>query len=530
MLHAYAAKAKQYPGCKVGVFWDFMALPQRTTSTFEDRTEVQLARFRRALRGINVLYGNQRTTVLLVTTPIPEGSRNMQPYSGRGWCVTERAISGIIKDDTALINLSLLSGSEQTVEEITAAGKAHREPPMSPDAFHAQLLSGSVNGSIKFTKSGDVSLVASIYQRAFEQELGTAAALFYSELGWSDSDVHTLAVSLKEAFTKGLLKNMQKLDLESNQVSDIGVTELVRNCSKGVMHQLTSLDLNENRIGDDGARALASACSEGALTCCTELYLNGNLISDAGLESLIPHFNLGLRQLQCFGIATLITDSGAHRLAEVLTGGLFINLSFLTLASNQVGDDGVVALADASRKGGLMQLEELYLYNNRIGDDGFSALIESSSLGCLPKLEELYIYRNVIGDRGFQVFADAYATGSINHLKSVHLNDNTIGDVSILYFTDRITRFAGKSANLCELFLGDNSITEPVMQELSRAARGASIKLTSATTREDLVATYTRTSSRQMSNAGPEQVLVGGNKSRRPTRHESRASLLGLAV
>ena len=86
VLRAFAAKAQEYsPSCKVGVFWDYCSLPQRSLSCepgSDDRTPEEQALFGRALKGINTFYGSLFTKVLLVDSLLPEGVyTNKQPYA-----------------------------------------------------------------------------------------------------------------------------------------------------------------------------------------------------------------------------------------------------------------------------------------------------------------------------------------------------------------------------------------------------------------------------------------------------------------
>ena len=64
-----------------------LSLPQGRRDGVDDRTGEQMACFKAALKGINAWYGNPKTHVLLVTTPLPTGATytNVQPYEGRGW-------------------------------------------------------------------------------------------------------------------------------------------------------------------------------------------------------------------------------------------------------------------------------------------------------------------------------------------------------------------------------------------------------------------------------------------------------------
>ena len=115
VLRAFAthAQAEYGEGCRVGVFWDYISLPQPRRDGIDDRSVALKARFKAALRGINTWfvphapdhvppysaviqgkvahlrgrYGHPKTHVLLVSTPLPTGASyyNLQPYEGRGW-------------------------------------------------------------------------------------------------------------------------------------------------------------------------------------------------------------------------------------------------------------------------------------------------------------------------------------------------------------------------------------------------------------------------------------------------------------
>ena len=211
VLKAFATKAREYPGCRVGVFWDYLSLPQPNIKGDDDRSPEMIARFKRALQGINAWYGHQKTTVLLVTTPLPTGHEytNVQPYNGRGWCFAEKLMSAIVKDDAALIDMSRLNGNESTLSEIIENGKSNRPPPMAPDAFHQMLKLGVQDGSIKFTNRGDVDVVATIYKRAFLDEMSTATDLFYMGFDWGDEQIATLSTALRFAHACGAMAQLQ---------------------------------------------------------------------------------------------------------------------------------------------------------------------------------------------------------------------------------------------------------------------------------------------------------------------------------
>ena len=74
VLKVFAAKAREYAGCRVGVFWDYCSLPQKTRGGVDDRTPEEIARFRRALNGINAWCMSSATeprTLLDVACVLP---------------------------------------------------------------------------------------------------------------------------------------------------------------------------------------------------------------------------------------------------------------------------------------------------------------------------------------------------------------------------------------------------------------------------------------------------------------------------
>eukprot|EP00929_Paragymnodinium_shiwhaense_P086016 TRINITY_DN46493_c0_g1_i7.p3 TRINITY_DN46493_c0_g1~~TRINITY_DN46493_c0_g1_i7.p3 ORF type:complete len:218 (+),score=41.49 TRINITY_DN46493_c0_g1_i7:99-752(+) len=84
VLRAFAEKASKEPAdgghggprCRVGVFWDYCSLPQRSRRCApeeDDRSESDREIFLAALQGINDWYAHPKTFVLLATMPLPTG-------------------------------------------------------------------------------------------------------------------------------------------------------------------------------------------------------------------------------------------------------------------------------------------------------------------------------------------------------------------------------------------------------------------------------------------------------------------------
>jgi len=338
VLKAFAEKAREYKGCRVGVFWDYPSLPQKSVGCSgdeDDRTKEEMARFKRALKGINTWYGHQKTHVLLVTTPLPDAHEytNMQPYDGRGWCKAERLMSVIVKDTDALIDLSQLQGDESSYAKIIEKGKSNRDPPMAPDAFHAMLTSGVEDGTIKFTNKGDVDLVAHIYKTAFLDEMTAATKLFYIQLDWGDEQVATLSAALAFAHARGALPHLETLYLYNNQIGDAGLTSLSTALARGALPQLVDLHLSLNQISDAGLTSFSEALASGALPQLVKLWLTDNQIGNSGLTSL----------------------------SEALASGALGHLTSLGLSGNQIGDAGLKSFSEVLASGALAKLQDIYV-------------------------------------------------------------------------------------------------------------------------------------------------------------------------
>ena len=220
--------------------------------------------------------------MLLVDTPLPEGEKtNTQPYAGRGWCVMEFNASGLVKNQEALISLKGLTGKEEYLDEVCKNGKAAREPPVAPAPFASTLKAGVASGAIKFTNSGDVGLVVTIYGKAFAAEMAAAVALSYQELGWDDAQMLALCEALSAAHAGGGLRKLVMLILGDTKMGDGAMAALAALFEEGAMPTLEYLSLRSNQISDAGLAALASALRGGAMPSCTFIRLDGNPGSDA---------------------------------------------------------------------------------------------------------------------------------------------------------------------------------------------------------------------------------------------------------
>lgn len=282
IFKAFYSHAKKLisPLVTVGVFWDYLSLPQPSLKAsleepfVDDRTPEEKATFKKGLRGINTWYAHPRTTVILMTNPLPTGMDylNKQPYAGRGWCVAERRMSGIVKHSQCLINAGVLDGSEGQDGDVAslirkgAEQSAERDAPTAPHKFRKELEDGINARTIKFTHPSDVDLVCRIYTDAFLDTLGACEDLNYSFLGWGDQQIQELVESFQYYLQKrGPLTKLRRIELHHNNITDDGLVQLASVVHEDAMPNLTWLGLSHNNaagISERGRKAVQDAVSE----------------------------------------------------------------------------------------------------------------------------------------------------------------------------------------------------------------------------------------------------------------------------
>ena len=87
-----------------------------------------------------------------MTTPLPTGTEytNTRPYEERGWCFVEQRLSGMVKDDNCLWDMSAYEGAIGYATMVYEM-KAKRLPFMSPERVARELSEGVETGAIAFT-------------------------------------------------------------------------------------------------------------------------------------------------------------------------------------------------------------------------------------------------------------------------------------------------------------------------------------------------------------------------------------------
>ena len=182
----------------------------------------------------------------------------------------------MVKNTYALISLRKLTGEETSLSEVIRNGRGAREPPMAPEPFATELADGVASGAKGFTNKGDVGLVTTVYDKAFDKEMGQAVRLHFSSLQWSDAQGVALVGALRAAHARGGLQQLETLWLGYNRMGDETAAALAALLEAGAMPKLKELGLDSNQIGEAGMAALASAVRGGALPSCERIYLGDN--------------------------------------------------------------------------------------------------------------------------------------------------------------------------------------------------------------------------------------------------------------
>ena len=143
---------KQFTGSYDVVFFDFASLPQNGPRGAKRNDEEQRL-FKKALVGMNLLYGDRLFRVLIILdTPTlqPGNGAECRPYEKRGWCYTELAIS-----------TACGTGVNHFSSDVRRLIKQEKMPVL-PEKFRE-------NFEVKeFTKNGDPATVLKIYSKFFQ--------------------------------------------------------------------------------------------------------------------------------------------------------------------------------------------------------------------------------------------------------------------------------------------------------------------------------------------------------------------------
>ena len=133
----------------VGLFWDFLSLPQHLLDRV--RTAEEALVFKAGLGCLASLYSHQFTHVIqLKDAP-------GRDYDASGWCFFEQSVASVMKAESMLLDLSKVS-DWTCWKGIVQGAAAFHLPPLHPDAFDEQI-------SLKtFTNGSDSAVVKGLYR------------------------------------------------------------------------------------------------------------------------------------------------------------------------------------------------------------------------------------------------------------------------------------------------------------------------------------------------------------------------------
>ena len=170
--------------------------------------------------------------------------------------------------NTCCLCLSRLKGTHDTWAEVVLHCMGARTPPLSPDAFEANMRAGmareaSAPGTgFRFTNGKDATTVCiPQYREAFLRLVSGAEGLRYGGRGsWGDDKAAVLCDALLWAHTNGATTQATYLGLLGNHLTDASAARLVAVLSAGAAPRLETLCLVGNALTDAGKQTMKVAC------------------------------------------------------------------------------------------------------------------------------------------------------------------------------------------------------------------------------------------------------------------------------
>ena len=218
------------------------SLPQKDADG--KRSETEQAAFSSALATMGSWYANKCATTFSMTQ-LPAGW-DATPYSERGWCTFERAVSELVKQSAA--NGWRQLADPAIVRKVSTTTGAYRSAPEPPEAFAARLARKTfTNGK------SDCELVATLYADTLAAALGETEYLTYMACAWGDDEVEKLAAVLP--FTRRLTT----LYLMSNpRIGSRGFDALAAAIGGGAAPNLKTVECDQARSASTAK--LRAAC------------------------------------------------------------------------------------------------------------------------------------------------------------------------------------------------------------------------------------------------------------------------------
>ena len=170
----------------------------------------------------------------------------------RGWCFCESSVSNLIKSSVLVLDLGKFD--EESMEDFRAVNegcRANRDPPLTPSEFRPELATKSFT-----SKNADEEMVNRLFEDEFNKRMGGVTMLDFGGLKWTDK----AAVAVSKVIATGVLKKLEELHLNGNQIGDAGVMALAEAAGKGTLPQLRKLELtNNSTISQQAQDALKAA-------------------------------------------------------------------------------------------------------------------------------------------------------------------------------------------------------------------------------------------------------------------------------
>ena len=218
------------------------SLPQKDADG--KRSETEQAAFSSALATMGSWYANKQATTFSMTQ-LPPGW-DATPYSERGWCTFERAVSELVKESSSAGWRQLADPA--IVRKVSNATGAYRSAPEPPEAFAARLAR-----KIFTNGKSDCELVATLYADTLAAALGETTVLQYIACAWGDDEVEKLAAVLPFA------RRLTDLRLESNpRIGSRGFDALAAAIGSGAAPNLKTVQCDQARSASTAK--LRAAC------------------------------------------------------------------------------------------------------------------------------------------------------------------------------------------------------------------------------------------------------------------------------
>ena len=211
----------------LGIIIDWSALWQAPRET-----QAKIEAFKVGLKGINLWYAHQGTTVWFITAGADRV--NGLTYWDKGWTSFEFALAMLIKP----ANSSSMKDWPQVVD-LGKEGDAQTEfarPALSePLAF----FGGHAYGNKTYTNGADRdAIVAPKFQETMFQVMGGVKELNFGKLKWGDTEIKALAVVLP------LCRQLTQLQVHINSFGDAGMIALAG--ASGALDKIPSILLYGN--------------------------------------------------------------------------------------------------------------------------------------------------------------------------------------------------------------------------------------------------------------------------------------------